>query len=103
MHVEDSADRKPRVASRFFVTVYAESSQGLQDLRRYDFDLFRATARADAPGRFQIEGLLTLEEVRRLVVDGYSVLVEQHESRRARAADEVGDLSQWLQERQRCP
>ncbi len=87
--------------ARFFVKVYAQSKRALLDLHKYEFDLFQSTARATEDKRFHIDGLLTMEQVERLVRDGYSVLVEHHETRRSRAADEVAEFQQWLDERRR--
>jgi hypothetical protein len=41
----------------------------------YDLDVFRQTAKQTAEGGFQIEGLLTDEQVERLRAEGYEVEV----------------------------
>jgi hypothetical protein len=61
---------------RYFVTVIAPTREALLDLRQHALDLFKPTARA-AGEVFQVDGLLTLEEVGRLVAAGYQVLVRQ--------------------------
>jgi len=107
---------------RFFVTVIASDRPALLRLRRYGFDLFRQTAQAtstravalrasrDASGatayeetakvtqarEFVIDGLLTLNEVSRLVDDGYQVLIRENDARRARARTEVIEFEEWL-------
>ena len=81
---------------RFFVKVLAPSRRALVDLQKFDFDLFQATARQSGE-EYTIEGLLSLEEVERLVDAGYRVLVEEHESKRSRARVEVTDFGSWLQ------
>src|SRR5262249_11088677 len=88
---------------RFFVKVYAQSKRALLGLHKYELDLFQSTARATEDNRFNIDGLLTMEQIERLVRDGYSVLVEHHESHRSRAAHEVADFQEWLEERRRGP
>jgi hypothetical protein len=74
--------------SKFFVRVIADSRPGLLKLQKHDLDLFQPTSRTDGK-EFTIEGLLTLEEIGRLVEDGYRVLVEDAASKRARAHQTV--------------
>ena len=74
--------------SKFFVKVITNSRQDLLKLQKHDFDLFQPTSKTDGK-EFTIEGLLTLEEIGRLVENGYRVLVEDHASKRARAHQTV--------------
>ncbi len=112
-------------ARKFFVTIEARSDKELIELRRYGLDLFRASAvraaatlraaRAAAPAKgakrakgakgaqpmepaqpLSVEGLLTLPEVERLVLDGYRVTLEEEASRRARGRLEVIEFDEWL-------
>jgi len=85
------------MAQRFFVTVMAPSRRALVNLGRYGFDLFQPTAKTTRENQFEIEGLLTLEEVGRLVEDAYRVLIEQESSKRARSQQQVADLQDWLE------
>ena len=108
---------------RFFVTVVAPERSRLQRLRSYDLDLFRETAkmtektesvlravREAAPQEtyqptgqtsqrqeFSIDGLLSLEEIDRLVEDGYQVLVKERDLKRSRAVTEGIEFQSWLQ------
>jgi hypothetical protein len=43
-----------------------------------------------------IDGLLTIEEIERLVVDGYRVLVNEDADKRARARTETIEFQEWL-------
>jgi len=88
------------MADRFFVKVFASGKRQLLQLQKFDFDLFQPTARI-REGEAVIEGLLTMEQVERLVKSGYRVLVEEDSSRRSRARDVV-ELEQWLQERRKA-
>lgn len=90
---------------RFFVTVIAPSLRALKNLREFELDLFLPTTKAGAPNigvrqdtkeQHLIEGLLTLEEVGKLVEQGYQVLVEEEMSKRARAHREVIEFSDWI-------
>jgi len=82
---------------RYFTTVVARTSQLLRDLAEEGLDLFQATAKETEDGRFTIEGLLTIEEVQRLVDEGYEVVVHEEASKRARAQTEKIDIGQWLE------
>ena len=93
---------------RFFVRIEAADEQALSALRGYGLDVFRASAvRAAAaqraaraaraaPPPLSVDGLLTLEEVERLVLDGYRVTIESLASRRARGRIEVVEFEEWL-------
>jgi hypothetical protein len=107
---------------RFFVTVIAPDRKSLVQLSRYDFDLFRQTAQltstravtlratgaaseiasyqesgqVEESNEFVIDGLLYLEEVGKLVDDGYQVLVKQNAAEQSRGNTEVVEFSDWL-------
>jgi hypothetical protein len=88
------------MADRFFVKVFAAGKRQLLELQKFDVDLFQPTARA-TEAEAVIEGLLTMDEVERLVKAGYRVLVEEESSKRARARDVI-ELGHWLQERRKA-
>lgn len=89
------------MADRYFVKVFASHKRQLLQLQKFDLDLFQPTARLVRGTEAVIEGLLTMEEVERLVKSGYRVLVEEESSKRARARDVI-ELEQWLQERRKA-
>jgi hypothetical protein len=105
---------------KFFVTVIASDPTALRRLAAYDLDLLhqtsaaaqvrsvrattaaRAAAAASAPQKppevsleFSIDGLLTMDQVARLVADGYEVVVREPASKRARA-NQIMDFQEWL-------
>lgn len=110
------------MARKFFVTVVAPDRQMLLRLREYDFDLFQQTAKltnrtevtlrasraasdldayketdqVNEARDFVIDGLLSLDEVGRLVDVGYQVLVKENDKKRARAQTSVVEFSEWL-------
>ena len=84
------------MARRFFVTVLAPSKRALLNLGEYDLDLFQPTAKATEQNEFAIDGLLNLEEIGRLVEEGYRVVVNEESSKKARARTEVAEFQQWL-------
>jgi hypothetical protein len=109
---------------RFFVRVFSADPAGLVKLAGSGLDLFRATAvgaraglqtvdqrSAAQPGSLAegpadsieslastayIDGLLTLEEIERLVVGGFRVLVNADADQRARAQTETIEFEAWL-------
>ena len=81
---------------RYFVTVTASSSDRLKDLATRGLDLFMATARKKR-GEAVIEGLMTLDDVGKLVNDGYRVSVDETMESRSRAVGETTTLDAWLQ------
>jgi hypothetical protein len=109
------------VDAKYVVTVFAPDQAALLRLGSYGFDLLHQSAavserrvvrlsavkdkarpdqfvesRAEPAAReTSIDGLLTLEQVRRLVADGYSVLVREDARKRARA-HQLMDFQSWL-------
>lgn len=88
----------PGVPKRFFVEVRAESPEAIRRLHGFGVDLFRTTAVEHAEAGYSIEGLVSLDDVGRLVEAGYPVLVREESSKRAAVA-EVSDFADWLQAR----
>lgn len=97
---------------KFFVTVMAMNQEDLKALQRYHLDLFRTTANtlemnalrailgtdgqeARQP-QFAIEGLVTLEEIGRLVESGYQVLVTRPAPRQVQVR--AIEFDEWLKE-----
>ncbi len=83
------------MAKRFFVTVIAQSKIALSSLHRSGLDLFQSTAQVNEQKEFIIEGLLTLDEIGKLVESGYKVLVKEESSKQARARTEAIGFEQW--------
>ncbi len=81
---------------RYFSTIVARTRQALRDLAEQEVDVVQATARDAGDGRFTIEGLVTIEEVERLVEGGYEVTLHEEASKRARARTETVEFEQWL-------
>jgi hypothetical protein len=82
--------------SRFFVTVVAKSKDALLNLREYELDLFRQTSKVTEREEYVIDGLLSLEEIERLVRDGYEVAVRRHAEQRTPAQTEIVSFQEWL-------
>ena len=86
------------MARKYFATVIAPSKRALLDLQKYDVDLFQPTSRINDRKEFVIEGLLTLEDVAKLLDGGYQVLVQEESSKRARAHRETVEFSKWIKQ-----
>jgi hypothetical protein len=103
---------------RFFVTVIAPDRSALGRLAAYELDLLHQTSAvtqlqsarvsmrsvgaatpppkpAEVTEQVSIDGLLTMEQVARLVRDGYEVVVREPASKRARATQTM-ELQEWL-------
>lgn len=86
---------------RFFVKVYAPDRSKLRALQSYGFDLFHPTVMELRNKHYSIDGLLRLDEIQRLVLNGYQVLVEEESSKRARGPKEAVEFDQWLAARKK--
>jgi hypothetical protein len=79
---------------RFFVTITADDPAKLREVGQFGLDLF---SHRTEEGRSEIAGLVTLEDVGRLVESGYRVLV--HETDRPRRKHEYVTFDEWRGER----
>ena len=85
--------------NRYFVKVIAPDAVSLRRLQKFDFDLFHPTARQTEDKRATIDGLLTMEQIEKLVLAGYQVLVEEESSKRAHGQREILTFEEWRAER----
>jgi hypothetical protein len=100
------------MSQRYFAVILAPSKQALAKLQAYDLDLFHSTAGAlaaltaavpppaeeGAHDEYSIEGLMTLEEIGRLVDDGYKVTIHASGTKPTPAQTETVDFEQWRSE-----
>lgn len=85
--------------SRYFVTVYARTSDDLRRLQKHSLDLFAQTAKQVDPSAefgFTIEGLLETKDVEALVHDGYRVRVDDTVQARAHSEGQTLEFPEWL-------
>ncbi len=67
---------KDNVMGNYFVKIGAPTLEQLRDLQRvHDLDVFPHTARQRTEGMFEIEGLLSDEQIDRVRTEGYEVEV----------------------------
>ena len=83
------------MTARFFVEIIAKSKQQLMDLQKFELDLFQSTAKSSEDKKFSIDGLITLEDVNKLVQNGYRVLIKKESMKRTPAIDETMSFEQW--------
>jgi carboxypeptidase T len=84
------------MAKRFLVTVIAQSKLGLSNLHKSGLDLFQSTAQVNEQKEFTIDGLLTLDEIGKLVDNGYKVIVREESSKLGRARTETIGFQDWI-------
>jgi hypothetical protein len=80
---------------RYFVTIRSDSPEDLARVRDLGLDLFGATAKPGEEG-VTIEGLLSMDDVKRVEEEGAKVEVHEHVSARSRAHEQTSDLGEWL-------
>lgn len=84
---------------RYFVQIRAEDRKHLRDLAGYDLDVFSQTARQSGEG-LVIDGLLAMDDVARLVEDGYQVTVMRPADAVARGKKQQAvDVRAWMEHR----
>lgn len=81
---------------RFFVSIFAPDEGALRKLNEYGLDLFRQTARRRGKQEASIDGLLNLQEVAKLVENGYQVLVKEDAEKSNRRPVPVMEFDDWL-------
>jgi hypothetical protein len=81
------------MADRYFVTIHASDEREFRRLLDYDFDLF-ATRKGEGDRDYAVDGLIRLEDVGRLVDDGYQVLVGEPDT--PKEPPRVARADEWL-------
>jgi hypothetical protein len=84
------------MAKSYFVKIFAPDKRFLHSLRDFELDLFQPTVRSNEQEGFSIEGLLTLQEISKLVEFGYQIHITEESGKRARAQHEVTSFQEWL-------
>lgn len=82
------------MAGRYFVTIRASDEQLFRRLLDYDLDLFATRRHED---RYEVDGLIRLVDLARLVDDGYQVLVTESDRPR-RERPPVARAEEWLRD-----
>ena len=85
------------MVTKYFIEITAPSKQALIGLQKLELDLFQPTSKARVDeNRFTIEGLVTLEDVGKLVNAGYRVLVKKRSTPDTPATMEKASFGDWV-------
>ena len=85
---------------RYFVVIFARDRDAMRSLQEFDLDVFPQTAKQgdrDADFPISIDGLLSMDEVERVVEAGYRVLIQEAAEKRARVGGKAAEFPEWLQ------
>ncbi|SRR5215204_1677540 len=86
---------------RFLISVKTLERSSLLKLREYDFDFFQPTAKfSEQEKKFTVDGFLSLDQIGRLVRDGYEVVVKKHYSKQGLPKSEIMSFREWTEENQ---
>src|SRR5215203_3785628 len=83
------------MVTKYFVEVIASNKQQLINLQKFELDLFQPTAKSIDDKEFKIEGLITLDDINKLVENGYKVLVKKEAMKKTPAVEETTSFEAW--------
>ncbi|MGE0642252.1 MAG: hypothetical protein AB7P24_01145 [Nitrospira sp.] len=84
----------------YFVIIYATDPDSLRALQKFELDVFPQTSKRNSSReeyQYSIDGLLTIEQVEKIVRSGYRVEILDPAEKRMRAADNITEFPQWLE------
>ena len=85
------------MVTRYFVQIEARSKQALIVLQKLELDLFQPTTKdKEDENKFTTEGLITLEDVGKLVEKEYKVLVKKPSLPETPATLETTSFRDWV-------
>jgi murein tripeptide amidase MpaA len=82
------------MTTRYFVVIISPNKQQLVGLQKFELDLFQSTVKSLDKNEFSIEGLITLDDVNRLVEKGYKVVVKKQSPTNSPANSEMMSFSE---------
>ena len=85
------------MTSRYFVDIFSSNKQQLLSLQKFELDLFQSTVKTLETNEFSIEGLITLDDVNKLVAKGYKVVVKKQSPSTSPATSEIMSFSDSIQ------
>jgi len=83
------------MVTKYFVEVIASNKQQLINLQKLELDLFQPTAKSINDNEFKIDGLITLDDINKLVENGYKVLVKKESMKNTPAIEETISFADW--------
>lgn len=89
------------MSTKYFVEIMASNKHQLINLQKFELDLFPPTVKKDDnKNKFTIEGLITLDEVNKLVENGYKVFVKKEAIKKTPATEEVVPFQNIIEKRE---
>jgi len=88
------------VSTKYFVEITASNKKQLVNLQKFELDLFPPTVKIADKDKFTIEGLITLDEVNKLVGNGYKVFVKKEAIKKTPAVEEIIPFQNFVEKRE---
>jgi hypothetical protein len=81
---------------KYFVEIIASNKQQLVQLQKFELDLFSPTVKS-IENEFSIEGLVTLDQVSKLVENGFKVIIKKEAMTKTPATEESMPFGNWVE------
>lgn len=81
---------------KYFVEIIASNKQQLVQLQKFELDLFSPTVKS-IENEFSIEGLVTLDQVSKLVENGFKVIMKKEAVTKTPATEESMPFGNWVE------
>ena len=83
------------MVTKYFVEVIASNKQQLINLQKFELDLFQPTAKSIDDKEFKIDGLISSDEINKLVENGYKVVIKKESMKKTPAVQETTSFQEW--------
>ena len=83
------------MVTKYFVEVIASNKQQLINLQKFELDLFQPTAKSINDKEFKIDGLISLDDINKLVENGYKVVIKNESTKKTPAVQETTSFQEW--------
>ena len=83
------------MVTKYFVEVIASNKQQLINLQKFELDLFQPTAKSIDAKEFKIDGLISLDDINKLVENGYKVFIKNESMKKTPAVQETTSFQDW--------
>src|SRR5215207_4026955 len=87
--------KKNSMVTKYFVEVIASNKQQLINLQKFELDLFQPTAKSIDDKEFKIDGLISLDDINKLVENGYKVVIKNESMKKTPAVQETTSFQEW--------
>jgi hypothetical protein len=83
------------MVTKYFVEVIASNKQQLINLQKFELDLFQPTAKSIDDKEFKIDGLISLDDINKLVEKGYKVVIKNESTKKTPAVQQTTSFQEW--------